>query len=340
MKKTLWLLIAAVALLVLVLGVKTWREGALARAGYAFDTTQVGEVVSLRVVYQEDTSVLVRKNGKWVTALDGFTADSNKVRKALRYLLGIRSTDLVSQANDLNRLAEYGLDSLDAKLVEWRLASGETGRFLLGKTAGSDFSSTYWKWEGKPEVYRTFGNFTYDVPAVLNEWKDRHLLPDFLYENVNSVEADWIDSLGVSHHYRLERTSDTSVKMTEPVKAPVPRLTAAAIFEQTPQFTTDEFVERGDTNVSRVRPDSPVVVVRIGMKDGRKFEVRSGGLFDGFQYVPHPEHKNLVRVARWRFDFFRKKVADILNPALEPSRERGVPEYVEPPSPEADREDH
>jgi hypothetical protein len=170
MKKGLWLFAGALLLLFLALGGYKLREGARDREGFVFDTALVAEVVWLQVVYQGDTAELIRKDGAWVTAREGLPADPERVERGLRGLLGIRAREKVSESTDETRLNEFGIGRAEAKQVEWKLASGEGGRVLLGKTAGTDLNSTYWKWPGQPGVYSTPGDFTFDLASREEEW--------------------------------------------------------------------------------------------------------------------------------------------------------------------------
>ena len=173
MKKTLlWFGGAAVLLALVLILVKVSERGAnpLNPEGFVFDTAQVSEVVWLRVIYQQDTAQLERKGDLWVGAHTGEQANAERVQRALRGLLGIRSLEKVSQSEDPARLDEFGIGSTDAKQVDWALASGEKFRVLLGKTAGTDFNSTYWKWADKIGVYRTPGDFTFDLASQETEW--------------------------------------------------------------------------------------------------------------------------------------------------------------------------
>jgi hypothetical protein len=178
-KKMLWFFAGALVLLALVLGLRKFGDRALNREGFVFDTSDVAEVVYLRVVYQGDTAELDRKQGEWVTIREGVKANPARVERALRGLLGIRSQEKVSESPDEARLAEFGIGAADAKQVDWTLASGKKARVLLGKTSGNDLNSTYWKWEDEAAVYSTPGDFTFDLASREQEWKADGPAPAF-----------------------------------------------------------------------------------------------------------------------------------------------------------------
>ena len=182
MKKPLWFFAAALLLLVLALGGAKLRERAVNPEGFVFDTAQVSEVVWLRVVYQGDSAELRRGTSPrdpWVIARSGEPADAGRVQRALRGLLGVRDHEKVSESGDEARLREFGIDAAEAKRVEWRMASGKSAVILLGKTAGTDLNSTYWKWVDKPGVYSTPGDFTFDLASQEEEWKVNGPAPAF-----------------------------------------------------------------------------------------------------------------------------------------------------------------
>ena len=184
LRNSLWFFGGALLLLVLTLiGMKAGgRGGTLSNPeGFVFDTTRVADVVWLRVIYQHDTAELTQRNGRWEIR-SGEPADAERVQRALRGLLGIRDRGKVSESGDAARLDEFGIGPADAKQVDWRLASGEAFRVLLGKTAGTDLNSTYWKWDDKPGVYSTPGDFTFDLASREAEWKVNGPAPAFRIE--------------------------------------------------------------------------------------------------------------------------------------------------------------
>ena len=180
-KTLLWFGGATLLLALVLIVVKVGERGSnlLNPEGYVFDTAQVSEVVWLRVIYQHDTAELERKGSTWVGVRTGEPASTERVQRALSGLLGIRSLEKVSESNDSTRLDEFGISAADAKQVDWKLTSGEKFRVLLGKTAGTDFNSTYWKWEDKAGVYRTPGDFTFDLASQEAEWKVDGVKPAF-----------------------------------------------------------------------------------------------------------------------------------------------------------------
>lgn len=303
MKKTAFALIGALVLLAIVLLLDRHRDASRGADRPAFDTTQKFAVDYVKLALQKDTSVLHKINGQWVAAPDDFPVDTAKISKALGYLLGLQTRELVS--DNPARLAEYGLDSTQAKHVEWRL--GETKwKVVIGKTSGIDYGTTYWKWEDKPGVYATPGNFTWDLPARSNDWKDRSLLK-FEPKDVATVSVDWRDSTGALWHYKLSHPNDTTTRMTEPESSKVMENVTAPIIAQANQFTVDDFVAPGDSEAAHPGLDTPAVLIKVQLRDGKSLEIKAGHPVPPFVLTQHPFRKDLIKVAAWRFDAFKKK---------------------------------
>jgi len=312
MKKTLIILGAALVLLTAIL-LKTRSVNMSRQSGaYVFDTSSAAEISSLKVINRKDTAQLKTDAGKWAMASDGFPVDTAKIRKVLGYILSLQNNELVSRSS--TRLVEYGLDSNEGKHLEWTGKGGKTVRVVIGKTSGADYSSTFWKWEDKPEVYRTTGNFTFEIGLKPADWKSRELFK-FELKDVRFIEADWHDSLGAAFHYKLETVNDTTYKLVEPDSSPALRNIAQGIFSQAPQMTIDDFVAPGDTNLAKAGLDSPMVVLQFHMQNGKVFVLKGGRSFESFVYVQHPARKEAIKISTWRFDQFKKKPFELVHPA-------------------------
>lgn len=316
MKKTLLALAGALVLLALVLGVKTCADRKMHRERFVFDTTKVDQVSRLEISHQGRTVVLTKREGNWRT-VDDFPVDTLRLRRVLTALLRTRATEKVSESRDPARLAEFGLNGAEAKRIRWKLASGEEYTLLLGKTSGADYSSSFWKWEDGRDVYRTPGNFTHEASVGENDWKSREVLPFFVYEDVASVAVDWVDSAGGKIRYRIDRVNDTSAVFSEPFKGPVPRRSAGEVYEQTPQFTADGLVEPWEDRPS-MHLDTPLFKIEIRKKDGTVYRLSAGDTVrEGtqiYRYAILPGTKHPIKIFEWRFAFFRKTIAQLLNP--------------------------
>jgi uncharacterized protein DUF4340 len=317
MKRTLIVLVAALAVLGALLLKKRSNEKSLSKDTPALDSASKAGVTSFRVVKKPDTSALEKKDGKWVVAKDGFSVDTAKFNKVLSNVFSLQTKELVS--NSAARLAEYGLDSVEAKHVSLKDASGKAiADVVIGKTSGADYNSTYWKWEGKPEVYRTPGNFTWEIAVKDDEWKSKKLFT-LTAKDVKSVETTWKDSLGAAYSYKLEAVTDSTWKMTAPQDSN--RVKNASALEMASRFaemSIDEFVAVSDTNLPKVKLDTPAVWVKVGLKDGTFHELKASKVLGGFAYTQHPERKDLVKLSAWRYDPFKKKPFELLDAPAAP----------------------
>lgn len=339
MKKPLLAFGGALLLLAVILVIRDQMEKAAQRPKYAYTNLQEEEVIELRIRYQGDSARLLRVgegDDGWVTATDSVPVDSLKIATALKRIRGIEKRELVSRDPDSSRLAEYGLDSGEIKRVEWVTSSGDRQTALLGKASGTDYASNYWKYAGSPEIYRTPRSITYDLSPRPVDWKAKAPFPFFLYEDVQSVEVRWVDSLDEAHHYKLDRISDTAAKLVEPFESEVPRENAAKVFLQTPQFVIDGFVDPEDPHVPASDLDNPALTVRTTMNDGAVHLFEAGPAIDDHHYARHPgAPRTYIKIRKWRVDFFKKTVDELLAPPPpEADIEDGIPELPEPGSEE------
>lgn len=311
MKKTLIVLVAALALLGILLMKRGSERKAMQGDVPALDSAKRAEARVFKIIKKPDTTVLEIKNGSWVVKRDSFPVDTGKVSRALGHIFGLKSKEKVSES--AARLAEYGLDSVEAKHVAVLDGAGKPiAEVVVGKTSGADYSSTYWKWEGKPEVYRTPGNFTYELGAKDEEWKERKLFR-FAAKDIKFLEVSWKDSAGAAYAWKLEATSDSTWKMLQPSDSN--RVSAALANDAATRFADmgiDEFVQPADTNVAKAAQDSATVWAKVTLDNGVTHEISAGKPRDNFYYVKNPTRSETVKLSAWRFDSFKKKPFEIL----------------------------
>jgi hypothetical protein len=311
MKKTLIVLVAALALLGVILFKRGSDRKALGQDVPVLDSAKKAEVVSFRIAKLADTVSIARKDGAWGVGKDAWLGDTAKINRALGHLFSLQAKEKVSQNE--SRLKEYGLDSSEAKHV---VITGKDGKAMaevvIGKTSGADYSSTYWKWEGKPEVYRTPGNFSYEIGVKEDEWKERKLF-GFQAKDIRFLEASWKDTTGASFAYKLEATSDTTWKMLEPVDSNrVVKHMAADAASRFSEMAVDEFIGSADTNVAKAKLDSATLWAKVTLKDGKSHEISAGRPYDNYFYVKHPGRADFVKLSSWRFDNLKKKPFELL----------------------------
>ena len=311
MKRTLIVLLAALALLAAILFKKNSSEKSMQKDAPVLDSTAKAGVAVLGVIKKPDTSSLQKKDGKWVVAKDGYAVDTAKINKVLTSVFSLQDKELVS--NSPARLSEYGLDSTEAKHVSIKDGSGKAlAQVVIGKTSGADYSSTYWKWESKPEVYRTPGNFTWEIATKDDDWKDRKLFAA-TSKDVKFVEAAWKDSTGMAYTYKLEAVTDSTWKMLAPQDSNrIKNAMAAEMATRFAEMSIDEFVTPKDTNVSKVKLDTPAVDVKVTLKDGTVHELKASKTLSGYAYTQHPTRTDLIKLSSWRFDAYKKKPFELL----------------------------
>lgn len=326
MKRNLIILVAALAVLAGILWKKKSSDKSMSSDSFVLDSTWKANVTQLSVIKKPDTSRLEKKDGKWVVAKDAFNVDTAKLGKVLTHVFSLQDKELVSTNAAL--LKDYGLDSVEAKHVSIKDAAGKSADVVIGKTSGADYASTYWKWEGKPEVYRTPGNFTWEIATKDGDWKDRKLF-GATSKDVKFVEATWKDSTGVAYSYKLEAVTDSTWKMLAPQDSNrVKNALANEMASRFAEMSIDEFVVPADTNLPKVKLDSPAVWIKVGLKSGATHELKGTKTLDGYSFVQHPSRKDTIKLSSWRFDSFKKKPFELLEspppPAADTSKAAGA----------------
>lgn len=310
MKKTLTILAGALVVLGFILFKRGSDRNAMQADVPALDSTRKAQVKTLRIFKKPDTTVMENKDGAWVVKQGGFPVDTGKINRALGHIFSLQTREKVSQS--AARLGEYGLDSVEAKHVEILDGGNTIAAVAIGKTSGADYSSTYWKWEGKPEVYRTPGNFSYEIGVKEDEWKDRKLFT-FQPKDIKFLQASWKDTTGAAFAYKLEATSDSTWKMLEPMDSNrVVKQLATDAASRFAEMGIDEFVTATDTNAAKARGDSASIWAKVTLKDGKSFELSAGKAYDNFYYVKHPTRSDIIKLSAWRFDNLKKKPFELL----------------------------
>ena len=323
MKRTLIVLVAALAVLGLILFKKNSAEKTMQRDSFVLDSAWKADANSLVVIKKPDTSRLEKKGGKWVVAKDDFNADTARVNKVLGYIFKLQDKELVSKSKE--RLAEYGLDSAEAKHVSLKSPSGKSAQVVIGKTSGADFSSTYWKWEDKPEIFRSPGNFTWDIVTKDADWKERKLF-SITPKDLKFLEVSWKDTTGAAYGFKLEALTDTTWKMLAPQDSA--RVKNGMVGEMAMRFAEmgiDEFPSPKDSNLAKVKLDSPFVWLKAGLKNGNSLEIKATKTLDGYAFAKHPSRPDTIKLSSWRFDVFKKKPFELLEAPPPPKADSAKP---------------
>jgi L-lactate utilization protein LutC len=311
MKKSLIALLVAIVGLGGVMFLNKRGETTRGQLHFVFDTTGYSQMASLSVIKAPDTSNLEFVNNQWVVAKDQWPVDTSRVNKILKQLYQFQDGEVVSRNPE--RASEYGVDSAAGKQVSWKDKSGKVvAQVIIGKTSGADYNSTYWKYIDKPEVYRTYGNFSWDVYPKDDDWRNKKFFA-FAKSEIQFVDVTWKDSMGVSAQYRLEAVNDSTWKMLAPAPSPAKRDMATEIANRLVEMQVDDFLSAKDTNKSKIALDSPMVVAKVELKNGKFFEIKAGKSFDYYAYTIFPGRSDTVKVSNWRFEPFKKKPFELVD---------------------------
>ncbi len=316
MKRTLIVLVCALLVLAGLLWKKHSEFQSEEANAFVFDTAQKAGVTSLKVIEKKDTAELLKVGNQWVTARDSFPVDTSKIDKSLTALLQLQ--DKIRVSTNPARLKEYGLDSSQAKYVAWHGPGGKTAQVILGKTASTDYSSTYWKWVGKPDVFETPGNFTWQISARDLDWKDRS--PFHVGEkDIQNVQVEWRDSTGTPYSYKIDVVNDTTYRMVEPESSLVTRNKAQGILSEIGSLSIDDFVAKGDTNLSKIRLDTPMISIHFMTKTGKSYSLAGSQAINNYVYVRYSTRKDTVKMGGWRFNNMKKKPFELVPQKMPPA---------------------
>jgi len=327
MRRTLWSLAAAVALLAALLGVRQWGALFATSSRYVFDTAAAASITRLEVSLAGDSVTLVKKpakgGGLWVVLPDSFPVDTARLSFALARVLRLEDKELVSKSSSESRLAEFGLTPSERKVIRWSGAQGASTVVHLGHTSGTDFNSTYWKRPGSAEVYRTPGNFTHEIGVFARDWKDKSLFPAFAPEDVRSLEVRWDDTLGRAVYYALTAERDSTYRLASPdLAGPVimPRPTATSLVAAAAGLAFDETPDHDDPERGLADVDSPSVMIKVTLRDGASHALVTGGRSGISYYLRHPVHRGVGKIFQNRVAPFLKTPARLRLPVPDLSR--------------------
>ena len=94
--------------------------------------------------------------------------------------------------------------------------------------------------------------------------------------------------------------------MAEPESATVGKAMGQELVARLADVSIDDFVAPKDSNLSKIRLDTPTVDLKVNLKDGKSLELKSGKSFGNYAYVQHPFRKDIVKLSDWRFEAFKK----------------------------------
>jgi hypothetical protein len=278
--------------------------------------------------YQMDTLELEKRDGIWWVKRLRLPADSASVNADLDRLFGLQGRQVASSRKKPD-LEAYGLHVEEARSAHLFFSSGAPVRLRLGSTP-SDPKHLYWKFEGKPEIFREEGG-TGVVTVDPEDAVDRHLVPSIRPVEVETVQVAWVDSVGREQGYTLFQKSADTVWMVAPERALLTGVKAWEVLGQTPLMAIDGFPAPDETIPPS--PAVPAVSIRLVLKDGARYNVQSGAAEGSYYYVRHPLSGAWVKVKRVRLDGFRFTMAYLkAGPELGPHEDDGTRGRLDPPS--------
>ena len=76
-------------------------------------------------------------------------------------------------------------------------------------------------------------------------------------------------------------------------------------------MSIDEFVAASDTNLSKVKLDTPAVWIKVGLKDGTFHELKASKALGGYAYTQHPARQDLIKLSPWRLRSLQEEAVRI-----------------------------
>ena len=117
------------------------------------------------------------------------------------------------------------------------------------------------------------------------------------------------------------------------------RIKKSLVSEMASRFvdmSIDEFVAEKDTNLTKVKIDSPAVDVKVTLKSGTLIEFKASKTLAGYAYTKHPTRQELIKLSAWRFDAFKKKPFELLDaPPVVIDTNKSAAKLVVPSKPNA-----
>jgi hypothetical protein len=267
----------------------------------AFGAHWPADAVGLRIVYQADTLSLERDpRGRWVTARGRFPVDTAKFAPALEALFALHTREPLGPLAKAEPTVAERFGPTEARTVEVRFASGKTGRIMLAGSVPGDYSSTYWMARKGGVVHRVAGNASWGFAVQEAAWWEHRLLPAFSPFDVSAVEADWADSAGTRHHYRLVKTGRMTAALDGPEPVDVHFDYAGEVFTQATVLILDSVPDASSPAASAQALTPAALDLRISLEDGSTFALAFGPERNGSRSLRHPREDRIVTIESWR----------------------------------------
>ncbi len=134
------------------------------------------------IVNKNNKFILNKKNKIWFIQKQNYLADSEKIVNMLNDIHNLELTTLVSKNKDYVR---YWLDREDGIMVSMYSGNKKIIDIVIGKL-GPNYTSTYIRLDGKPDIYLAHGNLRLSFDVDLDELRDKKIL-SFNKDAVNKI---------------------------------------------------------------------------------------------------------------------------------------------------------
>jgi hypothetical protein len=149
-------------------------------------------------------------------------------------------------------------------------------------------------------VHRVAGNSSWGFAVQEDAWWERRLFPVFGPFDVRVVEADWVDTSGIRHHYRLVKTGKMSAALDEPVPVNVHIDYAGEVFTQVAVLILDSVPDASSPAASAQALAPASLELKFSLEDGSAFAVNFGPLRAGSHSLRHPRENRIVLIGNRR----------------------------------------
>jgi hypothetical protein len=292
MKRSIWVLIGVLLLLVIAVVAVLQKPGESSSTGVAegklvsYDSAAVDKLV----ITSASGSVTIEKNGsRWVlTAPMKLPADEVSVTTAVGKGASLELKGIVS-SNPLKQ-SLFQVDTT-ATLVRVFEKGAERAAFRIGKP-GSTYTETYVRREGSDDVYVADGLLTYIFSKSVRDWREKTIFKT-AQENIKSIRFQYGDTTFAlafeDSAWRLDgqATQESAVR---------------GLLGSLSHFQADDFV---DTTVTAMPPVTAAVDVE-GVQ--LRFRLNKAGNY----FVESSRTQQLFDVQGWHAQQLLKRKKDLL----------------------------
>lgn len=263
-----------------------------------FPNFNQGQVATIEIIANGETTTLSKQNDNWVVAsMDNYPADSEGISELLSKVAEFKNTQLVS--NNPEKQAEFEVDStgVEAKLMD---ANGTLlAHLFVGKTTPG-FLSSYVRAADANDVYVAQGYLQSVFDKSTRTWKDRTIF-DF-----NKGIATQLNISSPEEIVELRLDADGTWQMLKPVASAVKQDEVDSLLTTLSDLDTDDFAEMSD-DLSEYGLDTPQSTISAVRNDGTTATLHIGKEEDGKLYVKRADTDTVFKLFKSNVDRLIKK---------------------------------